>query len=311
MEIYHQAIHQARFLQKHNWIQAVKVLEEAILHHADEIDLHLELANFYYQKGSAYFTEDDNNTTEQDIYMKKALESFHKALKIEPQNILIYFRIGNIYLEMSEPRLALYYYEMIPDPTPDVLYNMAIAYEQGCNVDKAVKTLKTLISNTKQMDNAYYFLIELLISDGYTSEAKKYLTIAENLYIESPHLHYLKGMIYARSLNYFMAYNELLKSFPEYSNKAKVFHLIGLSADGVGLTNEAISYLWQGLLLRRNSRPIYYDLLNILLKNHHIKTKKEVQLLIKIPDDDILDTVKRLLEKCGLSEEVGVRSEEL
>jgi len=302
METYLQAIHQARFLQKHNWIQAVKVLEEAILEYAGEIELHLELANFYYQKGSAYFTEDDTVTSDQEIYMKKALESFHKALKIEPENSMIYFRIGNIYLEMSEPRLALYYYELVPDPSPDILYNMAIAHEQDNELDKAIKALKKLISITKQMDNAYYFLIELLISTGNIKEADKYLNTAIALYIENPHLHYLKGMIYARELNYFLAYNELLQTLPEYKNRSKVFHLLGLSADNIGLTSEAIGYLKEGILLEQNLRPMYYDLLNILLKNEYIKHKSEVERLIKVPDSGIVEVVVRLLEVLGLED---------
>jgi len=296
MEDYQQAIHQARFLQKSNWIDAVRVLEEAIVANADVAELHIELAHLYYQRGSSFWPENKQQNIDNEPYLKKALSCFHKALKLEPNDPSLLFKVGNIYLEMNEPRLALHYYEKITDDFPDALYNKAIAFEQNKEIKKAIKTLKELLYYPNVIENAYYFLIELLVNDESIEEAKQYLEIAENSFAENANLHYLKGIITASERNYFIAYYELLKTLPEYNQNAKVAHLLGLSADAIGLTKEAILHLKDAIMLRTNARGVYYDLLNILLKNNYVTDKNDIAGLIKISDENIQEVVMSLLD---------------
>ena len=277
-------IYQVRFLTKGNWLKAVQLLEEEIAKYPDAKELYLELGQIYYQKGSH----------------KKSLENFQHALKLDTENTQINFKIGTIYLEMNEPKLAIYYYERIKEEFPDSLYNKALAYEKLNRFDEAIDALVDLVEYPNVIANAYYFLIELLIAISHIDDAFEYLVRAEKLFGKTPQISYLYGICHTKQNNWFLAYNELLLALPTYKDSGKLHHMLGISADNIGMTDKAINHLKDAICLKQNVKNIFIDLLTILSKNNYFKNDKELKSYIPKNNDNISQLMNDLLENLGL-----------
>lgn len=264
---------------------AVQLLEDEIEKDPKAKELYLELAQIYYQKGSH----------------KKSLENFQNALKIDPENPQINFKIGTIYLEMNEPKLAIYYYERIIEDFPDALYNKALAYEKLNRFDDAIIALTDLVEYPNVIANAYYFLIELLIAVLQIDEAMLCLEKTEKIYGKTAQISYLYGISYTKKNNWFMAYKELLLALPEYKESGKLHHLLGISAENIGLTDKAINHLKDAICLKQNVKNIFLDLLTILSRNNYFKNDKELKSYIPKANDNVSQLMNELLDNLGLN----------
>ena len=220
-------IYQAKFALKNNWLMAINILDNALKTFPDSEEIYMELAEIYHSKNAH----------------KKTMDCYTKVLKINPQNDLARFKLGNLYLEMNEPKLAIVSYNKIKEDYPEALYNKAIAYRTMQKHDEAIKTLKELVTHSVQMINAYKYLVEILIMFGKTKEASKYVELAKNSFGNTCMVHYLRGLVFAREKNLIGAYHEYMIASREDAEYPHIHGLLGKLAEAIGQSHLVLKHL--------------------------------------------------------------------
>ena len=286
MDNFNNIIYQAKFLVKTNWIQAVHLLENATLSNPKAKELYLELADIYNQKKS----------------QKKAIDNYQKVINIDPNDNFARFKLGNIYLEMEEPKLAIYHYDKISDDYPEALYNKALAYYHMLQYDNAIKTLKKLVELDFIVQSAHLFLIELLLSSGKIDDGFKYIAKAEKTHGYTHQIHYLKGFAYSQQKNWLAAYSEYLKALPGFLDNPKIHHMLGITAENIGQVDKSIEHIKNAILLDKKDKLPVIDLIKVLVKYHIITDKKELKALLKDMDDDIIKMAVKFYGKLVLND---------
>ena len=104
-------IQRANALVKTNWLQAVYILQEALKEEPDNLSLLVNLGDIYLER---------------QLY-ERALSYYQKAISLLPDNPQLLFLIGTCYFSLGEYRIANSYYNRIPDPPPEILYNIALS----------------------------------------------------------------------------------------------------------------------------------------------------------------------------------------
>jgi tetratricopeptide (TPR) repeat protein len=234
-------IHQARFFLKTNWLQAVKILEKGISEIPESFDLMIELGDIYHK----------HNVN------KKSLEYYQRAAKFGINLDNIYLKIGFIYLDMKESKLALYYFDKIVEVTPDVLYCRAIAYDNLRENAKAISILKDCIKMGDKNPTTYIFLIEILKILGRQDEALDYFLKAKELFGPISELCYLGGELYISKKNYLLAYTELHKALPGFTDTSWIYHLLAICAQEIGLTQDALKH-YRDVILKDIPNSVNY-----------------------------------------------------
>ena len=270
------AIHQARFLMKSNWIQAMQVLEEALKEDPNDVDVISELADLFTEKSS----------------FKKAQECLQKALKIDPNNDTLRFKLANIYLELDQPTLAISHYNKIVAVHPEALFNKALAFYYLHQLNDAIDTLKELINTTNKIENAYFFLIELLSMMDRIDECYRYINETKIQYGESPQLSFFLANNYEKEKKWLPAYNEYLKALPGYKTNPKLYISLAYSAENIGQIEKAIYHLKEGIQACRKDKKLVMSLIKILMNNNLISSPEDLQNIIKDFDEN---TIQMLL----------------
>ena len=268
-------IHQARYLMKSNWIQALQVLEEALKKDPKDIDILSELADIYADKGS----------------YKTALEYLQKAIKFDPKNATIRFKLANMYLELEQPALALSHYDKIENIHPEALFNKALSYYYLHQLNDAIDTLKECVASSTKLENAYFFLIELLLMLERTEECYVYINETKKNYGESPQLSYFLASNYEKENKWLPAYNEYLKALPGYKDNPKLYRSIAVSAENIGQIERAIYYLKEGIQVCRKDKKLVILLVKIHLNNNLITCPEDLQNMIKDFDKNTVQMI--------------------
>lgn len=128
----------------------------------DEIDrvlkkpeeaLKLDLKYEYWQKlGTAYFNKGEIN---------KSIESYQKALTLNPKLIYIWNNLGDAYLKVGKSDKAIYAYKQIIDFKPDYKEGwcgLGLAYTNSGEYDKAIDSFKTVLDMNSKYRRAIYNL---------------------------------------------------------------------------------------------------------------------------------------------------------
>jgi len=79
---------------------------------------------------------------------KKALKSLKKELELEPNNVELLYKMGNLYHEANKTNKAIQYYEHAVKLNPnhiDALYNLGLSCEKVKNNNKAKECYKKII----------------------------------------------------------------------------------------------------------------------------------------------------------------------
>jgi len=279
-------LHQARFYLRTNWLHAVKILEDGIDLHPKSIDLSLELADIHNQKKS----------------YKKALQYYQKVLNLEPKHPFARFKLANVYLDMDEPRLALMQYEKIGDDFPEAKYNKAIAYYRLMMYDEAIQVLKEIVDSNGAIHNAYYLLVELLISVGRLKEGMVYLDKTVEIHGNSPNVHYLKGTAFSYQKNWLSAYSEFMKALPGYTDNAKIYIKLGIAAENIGQVDKAIQHLKDAIRFNDEDKLAVIEFIKILVKYKIVADKEELAELMKEHDKETVTMALKFYENFVLQE---------
>jgi tetratricopeptide (TPR) repeat protein len=89
---------------------------------------------------------------------EKAIQSFSKAIEIDPENEEAYFLRGNAYNDSGKPELALKDYTVVLKRNPEdqlALYNRSLAYLSLQQFDQAIEDLSRLIQLAPEEPNGY------------------------------------------------------------------------------------------------------------------------------------------------------------
>ncbi|NMC83750.1 MAG: tetratricopeptide repeat protein [Anaerolineaceae bacterium] len=89
---------------------------------------------------------------------EKAIQSFSKAIEIDPENEEAYFLRGNAYNDSGRPELALKDYAVVLKRNPEdqlALYNRSLAYLSLQQFDQAIEDLSRLIQLAPEEPNGY------------------------------------------------------------------------------------------------------------------------------------------------------------
>ncbi|MCL2062770.1 MAG: tetratricopeptide repeat protein [Candidatus Cloacimonetes bacterium] len=284
MDNFNNILYQARFHVKTNWLKAIKILEDALEEHPNSEELLLEIADIYHQRG----------------LVKKTLQYYQKVFKIDESHPLARFRSGNIYLELHEPKLAIYHYDKIKEDYPEALYNKAIAYRNMQKPDEAVKILKNLVEHPVKMLCAYKYLVEILLMFRKSKEAFKYIDDAIMAFGKSPTTHYLKGLTYSQERNYIAAYTEYLQAAKDDYEHPHIHTILAKTAELIGLLPNALRHLKEAIRCHNVNSGEIYDLVEFVIRHNIINNKEELTDLLNEFDDitisSILETYQKVLD---------------
>jgi hypothetical protein len=67
-----------------------------------------------------------------------------------------------------------------------------------------------------------------------------------------------------------------------------------LAADNIHLHEKAISHLRDAILMSKAPKTIFFDMLNILVKNRYITDQEEIKTFITFNDEEIFNYVKNI-----------------
>ncbi|MCL1827324.1 MAG: tetratricopeptide repeat protein [Candidatus Cloacimonetes bacterium] len=269
-------IHQARYVLKSNWIQAVKILKEALEKDATNIDIYEELADIFVEMKN----------------YDQALEYLQKAIAIDPSKVGIRFKLANMYLELDQPIDAIEHYDKLDDVFPETYFNKALAYYLIHQIDDAIDCLKELLRITNKIERAYFFLIELLLLYNRFDECEKYILETKRQFGDSPQLSYMLANNYFKQFKPLQAYNEFLKALPGHKDETKIYQLLGETAANIGQIEMAITHLKDGIRECRNKKPLILDLIQLKKKNNQLNNTADLRKLVSEFDDN---TAKMIL----------------
>jgi tetratricopeptide (TPR) repeat protein len=143
----------------------------------------MDRSKHYYQKvvelapqnpagytGLGFITEDS----------QKRIHWFQKALKYSPRNALVYYEMGNAYLERDQYQKALDAYLKSlqfgsKETEPETLISIAQTYLGLEKWEKAVETCKNILEKYPEIKGAYYIMASAESVQENYSQALEYL----------------------------------------------------------------------------------------------------------------------------------------
>lgn len=241
----------AETLAKKNWIQAINLLEDALIEYPSNNRLYLALGDIY-ARANQY---------------RKALTHFQSALAQDPTNKHLTLHVGNCYLALSEYSLALVYYDKVDDLPLEILYNKAIALAYQGQLQDSIQLLQRFIRSMDNSISVFYLLIELYIRVQELDQACHYIEIAEKKWGKQSHLLLLKAVVHAKREVWLTAYHAFMEHDRcEPIHNSDHLYTYAVCADKLGLSIIAIEILKRGLEDNPYSAMVYEDLVRILLQ---------------------------------------------
>jgi tetratricopeptide (TPR) repeat protein len=202
-------------------------------------------------------------------------------------------------LELDEPKLAIYQYDRIDDFHPESLFNKALAYYHLQRYDEAIAILKDLVENTDKVQNAYYFLIEMLLVKGYIDEGFLYINEARAHYGDTFNLNYMRGFAYSKENKWLAAYSEYLRALPGYESNPKIHHVLGIAAENIGQKERAIEHFKDGIYLNSSDEVIILDLIKMYVKYNYVTNLEDLKALMSDMDDEVVEKALKCYKTLG------------
>lgn len=249
----------ANTISKTNWLHAVNILKKASEDYPRERIIYLTIG---------------------DIYMKhknfeQAISYYQEALTIDPEDEHLKFVIGNCYLSLNEYNMALFYYSQVTLSTPELTYNLALAFAYSNQHKESVKQLYKLLEDIKDNLNIYYFLIEELLRINKYDDALKILEIIENRFGVQRHQQILKGFIWTFKKIWIKAYTafnraDLMQTIinPDH------LHSYATSCWQLGQLDKAIDLLNRAIGINPYISSLHEDYIRICLQKRDYELAK-------------------------------------
>lgn len=235
-----------------NWLKAVQYLKRSCELYPDKIDAHYELADIYLQLG----------------HVEAAFEVVQQALKIDPMDYHCNFILGNIYLAQGKIRDALKIYlyleKMADDPSPDLLLNIAMAFDCRGDKRKALYYASYAADEDPSFIEAYELTGRLLLENGDLEGAKK--SFSEILSLEPDNIaaHHMLGVICSKESRWLDAIQEwevVLEIDPESDETLRE---LGCAINLMGDGEKAVKLLHRALEINPENVQAKLDLRRLL-----------------------------------------------
>ena len=238
------------------------------------IDANLYLARLYavaknFKKADFYYLEtrklDQNFHLEMEYasflakhnILNKALKIYNNCLKIEPDNFLIYFEIGNIFLKDRKFVTAINYFKQSiekNDRYSKCYNNLAIAYNNLGKTQLAIDILKKSISIEPNQSFTYSNLGLVYQSEGKLKEAIDNFNIALHLNPSDGETHrYLSvSRKYLKEDPHIDQMSQLLNRTSNLNNKISLNFALAKAMEDIGDYSNASIHLNEGNTLQRS-----------------------------------------------------------
>jgi len=220
---------------------------------------------YYFNSGLSYAKEYQN---------EKAIESFNKAIEINPNYPQIYYNLANTYNEINQYDFAIENYKKAAelDPTMCLAFNnLGITYAKKEQYDLAIESFKKAIEINPDFITAYNSL-------GITYYKQKHYELSIDVYKKAIEL----------NPDYFEAYKNLGVSYLEID------------------CTKAIEYSKKALLLNNNSKEVYNNLaiayykeraFDFAIENYHKALKLDPNFVEVYSNLSALHLIKGEFEK--------------
>lgn len=247
---------QVRYLQNKNWLRARELLQVSLQENPQNSKLQLALAELYQSKK----------------LFRKAIVEYQKLFPIFDRKDLVNFRIGNCFLALNEYRLALNYYNILPDNSPELLYNKSFVLSKLNRTDEAIESLEKLFTNNYRMNSElpHIFLAELLYTRRQFDKGIYYLELAEKNYGKKGSIFYLKGLIYMNLQNWLKAYLEFENADKLKVNTPHFLKNYGLVCSKIGKNTKAVDLLLRSIKLAPTDPGAYIEIIKLYLDQNRI-----------------------------------------
>jgi len=264
-------IQRASALVKTNWLQAVYILQEALKEEPDNLSLLVNLGDIYLER---------------QLY-ERALSYYQKAISLLPDNPQLLFLIGTCYFSLGEYRIANSYYNRIPDPPPEILYNIALSYAFLGSYQESIDIIHKILKVMDDNPFIYFLLIEQYVRIQNYDRAYEIILTAENKFGKHRQLLLLSALVYGKKGIWLKSYH----CFVEYESLGEITnpdHLMAYAnaAVNIGMNDRAIELLQRAQEINPYINAVYEELIRLYLKKNDYKNAKKV-----------LNTAKRYISR--------------
>ena len=264
-------IQRANALVKTNWLQAVSILQDALKEEPENLSLLVNLGDIYLERHLC----------------EKALSYYHKAISLLPDNPQLLFLIGTCYFSLGEYRIANSYYNRIPDPPPEILYNIALSYAFLGSYQESIDIINKILKVMDDNPFIYFLLIEQYIRIQNYDCAYDIILTAEKKFGKHRQLLLLSALVYGKKGIWLKSYH----CFVEYESLGEITnpdHLLSYAnaAVNIGMDDRAIELLQRAQEINPYINAVYEELIRLYLKKNDYKNSKKV-----------LNTAKRYISR--------------
>jgi len=237
------------------------------------------------------FTE----ATKQKIFgnIRQAASLFHKCLDVKPASSAVYYQLGDIYLMMGNPELAIQYSKnAVHIDESNYWYHQQLvrAYQAAGFTDSALIAYEHVTNIFPDNDNYLYNLALLYMENSEYLESIKVLKRVEKIMGVNPKLVILMHELYYKAGKKSKAIellNEYLKILPD--NK-KLLLLLAVTLDDNGETGKAYDTFQNYITKYGIDNEIFLAYTDFLLQNG--KAYELINFMGQhLPDDDINDEI--------------------
>ena len=226
--------------------------------------------------------------------MIEQIKKFEELIKLDPQNLVNYFNLGNIYIKLKKYDLALKIFKKAIAIDKNFIQgynNLANIYKELKNTEEAIKFFKQAIKIDPNYINAIY---NLAIIYSETNSLENAILCYKNILKINPN--YIPALnnfgILLKNIN---RYDEALKYFEKIisidGNFLRAYNNIGTIAFETGDIKKAIYNYKKALKLNPDNFISYKNLLAAYENSNQIKSYEEILKLSKkkFPAEKVLE----------------------
>ncbi len=210
----------------------------------------------YFLLGNTYLSKEKYD---------KAIESYEKAIAINPKKDETYYNMGNAYVEQGEYDKAIESYEKAIEinPKDDESYcNMGIAYVKQGEYDKAIESYEKAIEINPKRDETYYNMGIAYVEQGEYDKAIESYEKAIEINPKRDETYYNMGNAYGEQGEYDKAIESYEKAIEINPKDDETYYNMGIAYVKQGEYDKAIESYEKAIEINPKDDETYYNMGN-------------------------------------------------